>query len=84
MPMDEPQKLEDGEIVEVLVRLTPMAMGFKKGEKLRLVIAGANVAGTAMPLPNAANPYKLETINKGTHCIYTGKSYPSKLQIKQL
>lgn len=84
MPMDEPQKLEDGEIVEVLVRLMPMAMSFKKGEKLRLLIAGTNVAGTAMPLPNAVNPYKLETINKGIHCIYTSKSCPSKFQVKQL
>lgn len=67
-----PQKLKEGEIVELDIAMMPTAMRWHKGQKLKLTIAGTFVRGSGLPLT---------TLNKGTHIIHSGGDHASYLQL---
>lgn len=72
------QKLSPGEIVEVTFQLWPTGLKFRKGQKLRLVIAGYDYMGHPLPGGEAT---RFKPDNKGSHVIHTGGRYDSYLTL---
>ena len=72
------ERLVPGEIVQVQVELWPFSVRFEPGERLRLVIAGADIyrpeEGVMLPFP-----LHEQTRNAGTHAVHSGGRYPSFL-----
>ena len=71
---DRVEKLKKDEAVPLILNLGPAGIHFRKGEKLRLTIAGYELGGGLMP--GMKGP---ETHNKGRIAIKTGGSYDSYL-----
>jgi uncharacterized protein len=69
------QPLSEGEIVPVEVGLGPIAMRFRAGEQLRVVIAGHDLV--RFPVPGAPPVLR----NTGEHVIHTGAERDSHLLI---
>ncbi|OGN87241.1 MAG: hypothetical protein A2158_02600 [Chloroflexi bacterium RBG_13_46_14] len=79
-PHDREELLTPGQPVPVDIEIRPMGMRWRKGEKLRLIVAGYNVMSRfrqgppgGMTLPGPI------TRNKGDHIIHTGDGYDSYL-----
>jgi hypothetical protein len=68
-------KLSDGEIVPCEVEILASATGFKAGDQLQLIVQGYDII-------SVFNRFKHEdTVNAGTHVIYTGGEYDSHLLV---
>ena len=74
------QRLSPGEVVPVEVELWPFSARFEAGERLRLVIAGADIyqpeEGVMLPFP-----LHQRTRNAGTHVLHAGGRYSSFLAL---
>jgi uncharacterized protein len=71
---DEELLLAGGEVVPVDIEIPPMAMHFRKGEKLQLVIAGHPLF-----VPEFAFLARPAFRDRGTTLIHTGGRYQSHL-----
>ncbi|HEV2701552.1 MAG TPA: CocE/NonD family hydrolase [Steroidobacteraceae bacterium] len=74
-------KLAPGEIVEADLEILPSGTHFDAGESLRLRIQGRDVFRAPKPLLYARHE---DTVNRGTHCIWTGGETASWLQVPVL
>lgn len=75
-------KLTKGEIVPVEVEILPASIFLSSGESLVLVIKGSEIIIEDLPAGAASRGYgHTETVNKGTHSIYTGGKYDSFLLV---
>ena len=52
-------------------------MKFSKGETLKLIVTGQNIAGKIMPIGD-----DIVADNKGNHIIHTGGRYDSQLYLQ--
>lgn len=77
---DRVEKLEEGEVYEADIALSPIGLTFHKGEALRVVISPDEEVGAGM-MPGTAG---CVPDNKGTHIVYTGGRYASYLQLPLL
>jgi len=68
------EKVSPGEIVPCEIPVWPAGVLFRKGESLRVEIAGRYRGGE--PLPRQDKCYD-DLVNKGKHTIYTGGKYDS-------
>jgi uncharacterized protein len=76
--LNEPQLPSEGEVVPIAIEIPPMAMRFRKGEQLRLTIAGHKLFTPEVTfLPTAPSP------NRGTTVIHTGGRFESSLRVPQ-
>lgn len=73
---DDP--IEPGEVVEVDVEILPSGTRFLAGETLRLIIRGRDIYNH--PKPQLYMRHE-DTVNCGTHRIYTGGARPSYLLV---
>jgi predicted acyl esterase len=71
------QKVKPGEVVPCEIPILPTSTLFRKGETLRLDISGIYRGGEKVEVPFGYT----DTVNKGTHSIYTGGKYDSCLLI---
>ena len=74
------QKVGPGEIVPCEIPILPTSTLFRKGETLKLEISGIYRGGESIEVPFGYT----DTVNKGTHSIYTGGKYDSYLLIPVL
>jgi predicted acyl esterase len=74
-------KVSPGQIVETDIEIWPSGTHFEAGETLRLRIQGRDVFRVAKPLLYARHE---DTVNRGTHRIWTGGATPSWLQLPLL
>jgi uncharacterized protein len=81
-------QLEPGDIVPVDVEILPSGTLFRAGETLALVVQGTEILSneTRPPLSCGQSIARvrcahLDTVNKGTHAIYTGGNYDSHLLV---
>lgn len=70
------EKLTPGEIADIHISLGPIGEVFHKGEKLKLIITGYNLAGSPLPSVEDVVPS-----NKGEHIVHTGGEYSSYLYL---
>jgi predicted acyl esterase len=70
------QPLQPGDVVPVDIQIWPLAMKWRKGEQIQLLIAGSKMSTAEMP--GLIPP---DTINKGTVKIHTGGRYDSCLTV---
>ena len=78
---EQQQKLTPGDIVPVEIELLPSSTLFKDGETLEIVVKGSEIIkGTSAPALRVRYAHD-DTVNKGTHTIYTGSQYDSHLCI---
>lgn len=80
-PRDEPtyppeDRLAAGEVVELVITLTPVAMILHPGETLRLVVSGRNIVPSGF-----AGAASLRLRNAGRHLLHTGGDRPSTLEL---
>ena len=75
------RKLVPGQIVEADIEILPSGTHFEAGESLRLRIQGRDVFHAPKPLLYARHE---DTVNRGTHCIWTGAPTASWLQVPVL
>ena len=74
-PYDRAEYFDPFEVVELDIGIWPTSLRFHPGEMLELEISG-------FELQTAHNgPALLETVNRGSHTIYTGGAYASRLLI---
>ncbi|WP_329612332.1 CocE/NonD family hydrolase [Streptomyces brevispora] len=73
---DRIEKLTPGQIVPVEIPLFPLGLLMRAGEQLRLVVAGRNLIGGAMPVAGNLKPD-----NHGRHIIHTGPEHDSFLRL---
>jgi predicted acyl esterase len=73
---DRVEKLYAGEVAEIEVELSPVALVFYPGEQLRLIISAHNLIGPMMPGLREYVPH-----NSGRHIVHTGGSRASYLQL---
>ena len=73
---DRVEKLGEGKIVPVDIQIWPLAMRWRAGEQLQLLVAGQKMSG--VEFPGLAGP---ATINRGRHIIHTGGGFDSHLLI---
>ncbi|ANE45260.1 acyl esterase [Paenibacillus swuensis] len=74
-------KLKDQEIVPVEIEILPSGTHFKAGERIEVVVKGSEVVkGSSAPGLKVRYEHT-ETVNKGTHVIYTGGKYDSHLLV---
>jgi uncharacterized protein len=67
--------VSEGQVVAVEIEIPPMAMRWRAGEQLRLIVAGQNMQkGEFRSIPT-----EVDTINKGIHVIHTGGDRASYL-----
>lgn len=71
---DRVEKLAPEEIVAVDIQIWPLAMHWRKGEKLQLLIAGQKLSGAEFP---GLEPP--DTINRGRHVVHCGGVHDSHL-----
>lgn len=75
-------KLTKDEIVPVEIEILPASILLSSGESLVLVIKGSEIMIEDLPAGAASRGYgHTETVNKGTHSIYTGGKYDSFLLV---
>lgn len=74
------QKVKPGEIIPCEIPILPTSTKFRKGETLKLDISGIYRGGENIEVPFGHS----DTVNKGTHSIYTGGKYDSYLLIPLL
>lgn len=72
-----PQKVKPGSVVPVEIPLMPSSTLFHPGERLRLVVSG----NFKFQMPPEATAMNFESINSGTHSVYTGGRYDSYLLV---
>ena len=70
------QRLTPGEIVPVEIAVGPLGMRWRKGEQLRLLVAGYDLS--PLPLEGIAPPLLR---NQGTHVLHMGGRYDSHLLV---
>lgn len=70
----EMKKLKKGEIVPVEIEIWPYSRMWHKGESLRV-----NIAGRPLRDPSWFLPTMVDSLNQGTHTIYSGGKYDSYL-----
>jgi uncharacterized protein len=75
------RKVVPGQIVEADIEILPSGTHFAAGESLRLRIQGRDIFPAPKPLLYARHE---ETVNRGTHCIWTGAETASWLQVPVL
>ncbi len=73
------QVLSPGQIVPVDIGLWPVSMLWHKGQQLRLIVAGYDLA----PMPFAGIK-PIVTRNKGEHIIHTGGKFDSHLLVPKI
>ncbi|MDK1716143.1 CocE/NonD family hydrolase [Dellaglioa algida] len=73
---DKVKKLDDSEIVELDIVLSPVGLSYKAGETLRIVISSKDELGAVMPGTPGCTPD-----NKGIHVLHTGGEYASYVQL---
>ncbi len=73
------QPLRAGEIVPVEIGIWPTGMVWRPGQQLRVV-----VAGHFMREPTWFEPFKYETISRGTCIIHAGGKYDSHLLVPSI
>lgn len=73
---NEQQLIKPNEVVSVDIEIPPMAMKFKKGQQLKLIVAGHNLQA-----PEFTFLIGEPSINKGNTKIHTGGKYDSYLSI---
>jgi len=73
--LNNPQKLDDGEIVPVDIDVWPSSRIWHAGEVIRVEVMGYYERFEWY------EPFNFSTINKGEHIIHTGGKYDSYLQI---
>jgi predicted acyl esterase len=71
------QKVRPGEVVTCDIPVLPSSTLFRQGEALKLDISGIYRGGESVDVPFAHD----ETVNQGTHSIYTGGKYESFLLV---
>ncbi|MDR1247394.1 MAG: CocE/NonD family hydrolase [Clostridiales Family XIII bacterium] len=74
----EGEKIKPGDIVSCEIPVLPTGILFRTGETLRVEISGAYRSGEA--LTNPGFEYK-SAVNRGTHTIYTGGAFDSRLTL---
>ncbi|KAI9259495.1 Alpha/Beta hydrolase protein [Phascolomyces articulosus] len=72
------EKVTPGTIIPVEVGFWPCGMTFEKGESLQVVLAGHDMV---LPETKSDAGFKLPTLNRGTHNIHVGGSYPSSITL---
>jgi predicted acyl esterase len=75
---DRDEKLAPGEVVEVDVEILPSGTRFLAGETLRLIVKGRDIYDHPKPLLYMRHE---DTVNLGTHRLYTGGNRASYLLI---
>jgi uncharacterized protein len=80
-PHTREQKIPAGEIVPVDIEIWPSGTRFEAGEGLRVVVQGSDIYNYPNQWPTNAHE---DTVNKGTHVIYTGGEYDSHLLVPVL
>ncbi|WP_339315913.1 CocE/NonD family hydrolase [Paenibacillus sp. FSL R10-2734] len=73
-------KLNEGEIVPVEIEILPSSVFLKSGESLVLVLKGSDLVVDDNPTISRGYEHK-DTVNKGTHKVYTGGQYDSFLLV---
>jgi predicted acyl esterase len=71
-------KVSPGQIVAADIEILPSGTHFERGETLRLRIQGRDIFPAPKPLLYARHE---DTVNRGSHCIWTGGATASWLQI---
>jgi predicted acyl esterase len=71
------EKVKPGEIVPCEIPILPTSTLFRKNETLKLDISGIYRGGEKVDVPFGYT----DTVNKGTHSIYTGGKFDSYLMI---
>ena len=71
------QKVSPGDIVPCEIPILPTSTLFRKGETLKLDISGIYRGGEKVDVPFGYT----DTVNKGTHSLYTGGKFDSYLLI---
>ncbi|KRF68277.1 acyl esterase [Bacillus sp. Soil768D1] len=74
-------KLNKGEIVPLEIEILPSSILLRDGESLVLVIKGSEIIIEENPSGDTRRYGHTETVNKGTHSIYTGGKYDSFLLV---
>jgi predicted acyl esterase len=74
-------KLIKGEIVPVEIEILPASILIRKGESLVLVIKGSEIIVEESVPGGTRGSAHAETVNQGTHAIYTGGQYGSHLLV---
>lgn len=74
-------KLSKGEIVPVEIEILPSSILLKDGESLVLVIKGSEIIIEDNPSGDRRRYGHTDTVNKGTHSVYTGGEYDSFLLV---
>ncbi len=72
------EKLSPGEIVPVVIPLWPTGLKLKKGQKLKVIVAGYDYCGH--PLPGGEGT-RFKPDNHGRHIIHTGGKYDSRINV---
>lgn len=67
-------RLTPGQVVELRITLSPTAMVIRAGERLRLMVAGKDLAPLNLP-----GMERLDLRNAGRHVVHTGGDRPSRL-----
>ena len=73
------QPLSPGQIVPVDIPLWPVSLLWHKGQQLRLLVAGYDLAPPLLPMISPAL-----TRNRGEHIIHTGGKYDSHLIVPKI
>ncbi len=68
------QKLQPGEIADVLIEILPSGTRFEKDSSLELVISGKDIVSHPVE-------HHMLTVNRGTHVVHTGGEHPAYLTI---
>ncbi|MDN5664436.1 MAG: CocE/NonD family hydrolase [Staphylococcus equorum] len=80
-PHESERKLNGDEIVPVEIEILPSGTLFKKGESIQVVVKASEVVkGNSTPGLKTRYEHD-ETVNQGTHNIYTGGDYDSHLLV---
>jgi hypothetical protein len=72
------RKIEPGAIVPLEIEIWPSGTRFEAGEKLRLVVQGADIYNYSKPVMCDRHE---DTVNRGPHILYTGGKYDSHLLV---
>jgi hypothetical protein len=77
LPLQQPQPLRAGQVVQVAIPLRPMAWRFHAGEQLRLVIAGHDLDPMGIP---GVPP--VQGHGRGVHVLHTGPTHAARLVLQ--